>query len=428
MPFAPFTAPAFNDEALFALGAAAAQTAEVGEVLMTTQAIIDRTGNPLNPTQESFTVYVDEFRKTGARLEGLAGRAAADGFRQTATARYLRSSMYDAQALFFVLGGSDPSQEEADFDRCDAAWQAAIDNWDGDVQRFSVTGAGHRIPCYFFSPGGPARPRPTVIISEGSDGQNVETMQFGVRAGLERGYNVVLFEGPGQMSLLFRRKIPFTPDWNEVVTPIVRQVRARDDVASVGVIGISFGGMLCARVAARTPGVDAVVLEPGAYSFPDLWGDQKDLDAVRAVQKAPAAEQARAADELNKGFQEAWPSLSPLSRFTIYKRGEIFSPRMHDDARAGRVPSDYYGALKAMLPFDFREDYKQISVPTMITSNEGDEFFGRQSKEAFGFLNLPAAKKEFLELTAAEGAQLHDQPIGPQVAQEHVFDWLGRWL
>jgi hypothetical protein len=64
----------------------------------------------------------------------------------------------------------------------------------------------------------------------------------------------------------------------------------------------------------------------------------------------------------------------------------------------------------------------------MVTSNEGDEFFAGQSKEAFDLLRLPDAKKQLLELTAAQGAQLHDQPMGPQVAQEYVFDWLAQWM
>ena len=163
-------------------------------------------------------------------------------------------------------GGADlERQEEADFDRCDTAVRAALDSWDVGVERLEVTGAGRRIPYYFLSPAGNGR-RPTVIISEGSDGQNVETMQFGGAGGLERGYNVVLFEGPGQMSLLFKKRIPFTAQWDEVVSPIVKEVRARDDVGSAAVVGISFGGMLCARGCPDSR-VDAVVLQPGAYSF-----------------------------------------------------------------------------------------------------------------------------------------------------------------
>ena len=37
------------------------------------------------------------------------------------------------------------------------------------------------------------------------------SMQFGVTAGLQRGYNIVLFEGPGQMTPLFVRNTVFTP-------------------------------------------------------------------------------------------------------------------------------------------------------------------------------------------------------------------------
>ena len=80
-----------------------------------------------------------------------------------------------------------------------------------------------------------------------------------------------------------------------------------------------------------------------------------------------------------------------------------------------------------MLPFDFTEDYRQIQIPTMVTSNEGDEFFAGQSKRR-SLLRLPMPKSSCSNWTAAQGAQLHDQPMGPQVAQEFVFDWLAQWM
>jgi predicted alpha/beta-fold hydrolase len=129
---------------------------------------------------------------------------------------------------------------------------------------------------YFPSPSGSGR-RPTVIISEGSDGQNVETMQFGVTAALARGYNVVLFEGPGQMTPLFKRSVMFTADWNRVVAPVLAWTRGRADVGKVALIGISFGGMLCSRAAARLTGLDAVVLEPAAHDFTTMWGGEGDV-------------------------------------------------------------------------------------------------------------------------------------------------------
>ena len=73
-----------------------------------------------------------------------------------------------------------------------------------------------------------------MIISSRSDGQNVESMQFGVTAGLQRGYNVVLFEGPGQMTPLFKNSVPFTPDWDKVVGPVLEWTKARADNGQSG--------------------------------------------------------------------------------------------------------------------------------------------------------------------------------------------------
>ncbi len=61
----------------------------------------------------------------------------------------------------------------------------------------------------------------------------------------------------------------------------------------------------------------------------------------------------------------------------------------------------------------------------MVTANEGDEFFGEQSVQAFSMLEqLHKSQKRLVHLTAKQGASLHDEPVGPQVAEEIVFDWL----
>jgi hypothetical protein len=37
---------------------------------------------------------------------------------------------------------------------------------------------------------------------------------------LERAYNVLIFDGPGQGGALVIQKLPMRPDWEKVVTPI----------------------------------------------------------------------------------------------------------------------------------------------------------------------------------------------------------------
>lgn len=427
----PFRSQTFNDEGLFVLGAAGAGTADVGEILTVFDAINARTGNPARLGQRDFDAYVDEFVARGHRLAALARSSQDAG--QTVSARYqhLRAGNCLTQALFFVLGTGRPAREQELFDAVNRQWQAALAAMTPVPSQFTVRAGRYTIPVYFFRPDESGAQRPTLIISNGSDGQNVESMQFGVVAGLERGYNVALFEGPGQMSLLFQHMIPFTPDWDQIIDPIVRALAARSGVRAdrIGLIGLSFAGMLCARAAARTPGLRAVVLEPAAVSLAPIWGDPKDLAIVLKVRHAPPAVREKVAREMNADFIKAWPHLPPETQFVIHKRGEIFQTQAQEDARAGRPPQDYFGLLEAILRFDFTADFHAITIPSLLTANEGDTFFGRQPYQAYRLLTrVPAADKKLIVFTAAEGAQRHDQPMAPQFAQEMIFGWLARYL
>lgn len=421
-PLQLFASEDFNGEVLFAAGAASSHTSELGEIMRITQTINEKTGNPADPDTAAFDTFYNEF---GAYSDKLANQA-----NNTTTThlvsmrnRYLRSAMYAAQQVFFVLGTSNGAREQEIFHTCQSRWLKAMSTFRPKMISSKVKSKYGQIPVYFIPAAGGGK-KPTVIISEGSDGQNVETMQFGVTAALDRGYNVVLFEGPGQMSLLFDQQIAFTPNWDQVVEPVLTWTRKQANVGKVGLIGISFGGMLCARPAANL-NLDAVVLEPGAYSMPLLWGDQESMKTVQETYQIPAAEKQKVVAEVNKGFTEAWGQMNRADQFRVYKRGEIFDKQVQNDARANKTPSNYYALLEKLIPFNYEQDYKRIKIPTMITINQGDQFFGDQGHQAFSWLtNVPANKKKFLDLTAEMGASMHDQPIGPQVAQEYIFDWL----
>ena len=422
-PLQLFASSDFNDEALFALGGASSQVSEVGEMMRIAQTINSRTGNPADPGTDAFNAYFDVFGQWGDQLQQLADQAGT-AHPITRSNRLMRAATYSTQQLFFVLGTSNGSREEQAYQVTQDRWAAAIKTFTPAVRQAQVPSEWGPLPVYFFPARGSGK-KPTVIISSGSDGQNVESMQFGVTQGLERGYNVALYEGPGQMELLFKRGIPFTPDWNKVVAPVLSWVKRQPEVGKVALIGVSFGGMLCASAAAKVSGLSAVVLEPAAYSMPKLWADSETVGIVQKTQSAPAPEKEKVQAEVNAGFLKKWPDMPRTAQFVLYKRGEIFSREVLEEARAGKPISNYYGLVEQMLKFDFEADYKQIRIPTMLTSNQGDEFFATQSEEAFAFLtNVPASQKVLLKLTAAQGASLHDQPIGPQVAQEYIFDWL----
>lgn len=69
-----------------------------------------------------------------------------------------------------------------------------------------------------------------------------------------------------------------------------------------------------------------------------------------------------------------------------------------------------------MLPYNYGDALARISVPTLVTANQADQFFGAQSPVAFRLLRgLAPERKRLVRLSFAEGAGLHDQPVGPQV-------------
>jgi alpha-beta hydrolase superfamily lysophospholipase len=70
---------------------------------------------------------------------------------------------------------------------------------------------------------------------------------------LERGYNCLTFEGPGQGGVIRKQNIPFRYDWEKVVTPVLDYAFSREKIVDpnrIALMGISMGGYLAARAAA----------------------------------------------------------------------------------------------------------------------------------------------------------------------------------
>jgi hypothetical protein len=198
-PVQLFSDPGFNFSALTALGAAGYGATEVGEVITAV--------NTINAAGATYDAYTDTFLSWADQLAQQSAQA-TDPVTKGELA--LRASAYYAQALFYVLGTAQPGRELAVYQACRASWDVFVGTVQPAVRQFSITCRGTRIPAWLFQPDDSNEPRPTLILTNGSDGQNVDLWSYGAAAGLQRGWNVVIYEGPGQGSTLFEQKIPFT--------------------------------------------------------------------------------------------------------------------------------------------------------------------------------------------------------------------------
>jgi hypothetical protein len=397
-----FDDPGFNFNALLALGGSGFGSAEVGEVLTAVNAI--------NKAGLSAQTYTRVFRELGDRL--LTTPKGSTPGRQTARFRALRAAQYYGQALFFVLGSDDPGSEEQLYRAGRRAWDAFCARCDPAPVTAGVPYGRTLMPVWFFRPDGADRRRPTVILTNGSDGQNVDMWTYGVSAAMDRGWNALVYDGPGQGQLLFVNQVVFTPRWEKVVTPLVDWLADRSDVDTgrIALTGLSMGGDLAPRAAAFEHRIAALVAMPGTVS---PWrGFPPEIRAILTPDKN------RTNTVWNK---EVVPALSPSDAATLKKRFEPFSVQAMTEAREGRMFTDFWTPARLIASLDISDVVGRIKAPTLVLDYEFEQFYPGQPRQMYDRLT---AARDYVKLTAATGAQLHCSPMAPQEHCEVVFDWL----
>ena len=293
----------FEFDRLNLLGAAYRGLTDVGEVLMT----LDRIPNA------DMEAWVREFAALGDRVQGLAESCLAAHHPTSARTALLRACSYFATASSNAPGTSDPDRFQRLWERHRDCWDRATKLFEPPVESVRIPFEGTELQGYFFharSPHGhgPATgPRPTVILNNGSDGPVSDMWLFGGAAAVERGWNAVTFDGPGQGAGLHRQHLYFRPDWEKVVTPVVDWVLERPEVDPARIVlhGISQAGYWVPRAVAFEPRIAAAVADPGVVRVADSWrahlpevmtqlldqGDKKDFDAFllrRVRRRRPA--------------------------------------------------------------------------------------------------------------------------------------------
>jgi Prolyl oligopeptidase family len=349
--------------------------------------------------------------------------------------------------LFFVLGTDSPGREGEVYAAMQRCWAAAAALLDPVFTRVEIaakvrfpdpTGGSApvtrsiNLPAYLaLAPGDGAKP--TVIINNGSDAQLIDVYAYGAAAALERGYNALIFEGPGQGSLLFEQNIAFTPYWQDVVTPLVDYLvkQPKVDAGKLALTGWSFGGLLVFRAAAYEHRLAAVVGDPGYVDNLAPWAGLKGF--VQEFTKG---------DFTNENWKTTYDHLPPHGatavtqpedvlpsqpdfKFLVGKRGEIYDSGYHTLSTAGKVNPDLVGLFAKIGAYSADAALlAQVRSHVLIAQYEGDSFFGTAQGTTLHDQLTGAASRTTRLFTAAEGAQEHCAPLAPQVRNEAVFDWL----
>jgi dienelactone hydrolase len=407
-----FTLPDLDFETLFAFGSAGYGCAEFGELVTLV--------NQVNAAGASYQTYYENFTALARRTSALADTELAAGHTASARSAYLRASTYYAMILYFILGSTAAAQEASAYAACQRCWQAASQLFDPPFEPVRIPYGDSWLPGYLLKPGTRDIRRPTIILNNGEDAQHVALYANGAAAALERGYNALLFYGPGQGEMLFERQTGFRYDWENVITPIVDYLRSRPEVDPQRIIlnGSSLGGELVIRAAAFEHRLAAVISDPGFLSLWLTW--QTKFPPIAALFASGASKH-----EINAIWQDKIvPILGETGRYEVAKTSEGYGTQYLRAARAGRVFTDMYDLATTLMKFTVADVAHQVTAPTLVTAYQGDTVVIPAAEQGPELYRLLRCDKQFHQFTAAEGAQFHCAPMAPQTRNQVVYDWL----
>jgi alpha-beta hydrolase superfamily lysophospholipase len=350
-----------------------------------------------------------DFESWHSEWFSLAERVAHEGWQDrdaspvTRRERAFRAAAYYRAADFYLHGNP------ADL-RIKITWTEARDQFDKAIaelvpagERVTIAADGFGIPAIYYRAGRDPAPRPTVLMFNGFDGSQEEMLHVCGFAALERGFNVVTFEGPGQPTVLREQDLGFRHDWEAVVSPVADfcETVPEIDAGRLALLGLSFGGYLAPRAAAFEPRIAAVITIDGLF---DGYESVTNLLTPRLRSLL----EARDAGGFNAAVQSAMEHGTGL-RWWIEQGMWAF--------RAD-TPYEFYDRARL---YTLEGVVDKIACPVLVCEASADDFNPGQAERLAAALGDRATLRPF---TAAESAADHVHPGAWVLMNGVAFDWL----
>lgn len=364
----------FDFAFLYALCQVSSGIAEIGECYEAVQDVGD---------------YDYDGWKAGWARVGEVVRDQADADEQagnlrSARAGYLRAWNYFSQAEIYIPHGS-PERLEAHRVSYELFRKAA--GLPGpEFRELSIPFEGKVLPGWFW-PAETGEQARTLILLTGTDGLSEQGLiTAGAHRARERGWNVLAFDGPGQLGAMFADpSLTWRPDYDVVLRAVVAHALTIAEVHPEGLalLGESAGGYFAPKGVVATPEIKALVLNPPVFDYREL--------ILPPVQRLIA--QGGRTQEMVEALMTWTFGLSSI-------------------AEVDRALHEY------RLP---PEHIESIRAATLCIVGAGEGPMGEQMGPFFDRLQGVKASRVF---TKQEGADAHCILNNMTLMQQVVFDWL----
>ncbi len=380
------------------LGTAATGGCSVGQGLHLASQIVD--GDPDS--------WCDVFRQAAGATQDGAATHAREGNDAAATTAWFHANQLWRAAEFWAQPAdrmrADGLAAHECFVQAATRYAAAAKL---EFTEIAVPFNAEKLPGYrFAAPRRQGSTPPTVIMMNGSDGTSEETFFWAGRAAAERGYALVLIDGPGQTGAMrFNPASTFRPDTEAPLGAVIDHVRSTwPATGPIVLFGFSFGGYMVTRAASRLPEVAAVIASPPLLDLSATLGNLITDDGKLTF-----------ATDVTVAQLDQLPGMSRVFRRDVAIHCRKFG----------------VGSIKALL--DRLPDYHiaatdlaAISCPglALVGAGEGSAFADQARQFAAG-IKGPATLHAF---DAASGADAHCQVGNPDALAAVAYGWLAKVL
>ncbi len=311
------------------------------------------------------------------------------GERATLDGDMLEAAFLFRAAEFFTLP-SDPDKTEL-YDRFTNRFYGAVE--ETEFERISIPYQQGSLPALRFKP---ADPQGVIVLHGGLD-SFMEEFYSMARYLISAGYEVVLFEGPGQGAALRQQDLHMTYEWEKPVGAVLDHLT----LSEVTLIGISLGGFLALRAAAFEPRVARAVAYD-VYIYDHRGGTVQKL-FYQLIRRAP----------------------SLYNRFLLALMGR--------DVTANHIIHQWMYVCGVRTPFEWAfqlqhysvaEIVKLVKQDVLLLAGKDDHLIPVQEyyKHVMGLLNANSVAGRIF--TSDDQAQNHCQIGNVQLALDYILEWI----
>jgi hypothetical protein len=175
-----------------------------------------------------------------------------------------------------------------------------------------------------------------------------------------------LFVGPGQQRMIFERGIPFRPDWEHVIGPVVEAVLRRQDVdpRRLALYAVSQAGYWGPRALAFEHRFAAAVIDGGVVDVPAAWH-------ARLSPEPKALLDAGERDRFNAAMDHA---PAGVKRFITWRAKPYGRPGVFEtylEVPRYRITQELAG---------------RITTPVLVADPDDEQYFAGQPEQLYDML------------------------------------------